>query len=204
MTTTMPKVMTGFCNVGSCEGTRPKGILSGTPMKTCPMWMTCSCTCHEQITKMFEMTGRERIEVPNPEYVPYQRDFWMPSFEDRLPEPTPDVPTEDTLQVTATGRVRKGGLEAAVQRVVLSWSERVPAEREDCTVAFLSEQIYKAERDTLEKPPSLGAVAAVLDRWTKYGYALIGHKPVRVIGLTPEGKEKGLDWCRARFKAKGK
>jgi hypothetical protein len=195
-------MISGFCDVGSHEGTRPKGWSSGTPMKTCPYWLSCGCDCHKEVTRMFEMTGQERIEVPNPEYRPYERTFWMPSLEDKLPEPQADVVEhDDHLQVTATGRTRKGSLETAVQKVVLAWQELPVAQRiEGLSVKDISEKVYENEGASLEKPPSLGAVAAVLDRWVKYGYVMLGTKPVRVVTLTKEGKENGLEWCRARFK----
>jgi hypothetical protein len=196
--------LTGFCDSKFCEGTRAKDW-TGKPVKTCPFWQTCPCDCHTVVTRMFEMAGMERVLQENPEYVPFERTWWMPSDEPDygLPEPTPDS-AEDVgvaeVRLTESGRVRKGGLEVAVQKVVLDWSAGVPGEREDCTVKYLSEQVYKNESGVLEKAPSLGAVAAVLDRWEKYGYVLLGHKPVRVIGLTPDGRKNGLDWCRARYK----
>lgn len=196
--------LTGFCDVGSHEGTRAKSW-SGQPMRTCPFWETCPCECHETITRMFEMAGRERLPQENPEYVPYQRDFWMPSDDPtyRMPDAAPDVVTsEDKLEVTASGRVRKGGLEIAVQKVVLAWLEDADLGTRIVGLAVkdISDRVYENEGAALEKPPSLGAVDAVLKRWDGYGYVLLGHKPTRVIGLTPDGKENGLDWCRARSK----
>jgi hypothetical protein len=194
--------VSGFCDVGSHEGTRAKSY-TGIPLKTCPFWMSCGCDCHKEVTRMFEMSGQERIEVPNPEYRPYQRTFWMPSDDPNygLPKPQEESIPDDKLQITPTGRVRKGGLEIAVQRVVLAWMELPVMERIDgLAVKNIAERVYENEGAALDKPPSLGAVAAVLDRWVTYGYVLLGQKPVRVISLTKEGKENGLDWCRARFK----
>lgn len=199
--------LTGFCGVGQHEGTKPRGH-NGKPLKVCEFWQVCTCDCHKQITAMFEMSGRERVPVPNPEYVPYQRDFWMPSDDPDfgLPEAHPDVAeggqlvvTDRQVQVTEGGRTRKGDLEYAVQRVCLDWNVE---KAEYCTVKYISETVFANESAALDKPPSLGAVAAVLSRWEKYGYALLGTKPVRFVMLTPQGREKGLEWCRANFKKK--
>lgn len=205
----MSKHITGFCGIGSHEGTKPKSP-SGKPLKTCEDWVVCGCDCHKQITSMFEMTGRERVPVPNPEYITPERTYWMPSDEPNygLPEPSPDigqggalVAERGAVQITESGRTKKGDLERAVQRVCL-WPL---SEGEDYySVKYISQKVYENEAAALEKPPSLGAVAAVLQRWEKYGYAMLGRNPVRFVMLTLAGKENGLDWCRANYKAKGK
>jgi hypothetical protein len=195
--------VTGYCSAGSHEGTRPKGILTGTPMKVCESWQDCGCPCHGQITKMYEMTGQERVPVPNPEYRPYERDYWMPSDEPsyKMPEAAPDVVDgEAALQITPTGRTRKGGLEAAVQRILLTWMDRPVMERLDgLSVKDIAASVLENEPQ-LEKEPSLGAIGAVLDRWEQCGYVMLGRKPVRIISLTLDGKNNGLEWCKARFK----
>lgn len=197
----------GFCSVGHHEGTKPKGAITGAPLKVCEMWQECTCPCHAEITRMFEMGGQVRIAVPNPEFVPYERTYWMPSDDPtyKMPVAQPDVVVKDDhLQITETGRTRKGSLESAVQRVVLEWMERPVMERiEGLVVKDIAERVYEKEGAALDKPPSLGAVGAVLDRWNKYGYVMLGAKPVRVISLTKDGVEKGLEWCRARAKKEG-
>jgi len=197
------KYLSGFCgSTGQCEGTRPKGW-NGTPLKTCPFWQTCTCNCHTELTRMFEMTGQERIPVPNPEYIPYARTYWMPSDDPdyKMPDAAPDVASTDEVQITATGRVRKGGLEIGVQKVLLAWMERPVMERIDgLDVKTISALVYENEGATLEKAPYLGAIGAVLDRWEACGYVMLGRKPVRIVGLTADGKEKGLDWCKAKAK----
>lgn len=193
----------GFCKSGWHEGTRAKDW-RGNPAPVCLLVNQCPCECHTEITRMFEMAGRERTPQDNPEYVPYTRTFWMPSDEPDygLPEAHPDeVAEDDHLIVNASGRTRKGSLEGAVQRVVLEWLELPVMQRiEGLAVKEIADRVYEKEGAALEKPPSLGAVAAVLDRWEKYGYVLLGTKPVRVVALTPDGTQNGLDWCRARAK----
>jgi hypothetical protein len=197
----------GFCNSGWHEGMRAKDW-RGNPAPVCKLAKTCPCDCHKELDRMFEMAGRERVIQDNPEYVPYHRTFWMPSDDPNwgLPEAVPDAPqVDDHLEVTESGRTRKGSLESAVQRIVLKWLELPVMERiEGLNVKEISERVYQEEGAALEKAPSLGAVGAVLDRWDKCGYVMLGAKPVRVIALTKDGKEKGLDWCKARAKKEGR
>lgn len=210
----MAGYVTGYCNIGSHEGTKPKGAITGAPMKTCEAWAECKCDCHAQITKMFEMTGQPRVPVPNPEYAPPERTYWMPSDDPNygLPEASPDIVqgggvlvAERTVQITEGGRTKKGDLEYAVQRVCLAPIDKTISPEDDYySVKYISQAVYEAESAALEKPPSLGAVAAVLSRWEKYDYAMLGKNPVRFVGLTPQGREKGLDWCRAQYKKKAK
>lgn len=209
----MATYISGFCNIGSHEGTKPRSP-SGKPLKTCEAWGSCACDCHKQITQMFDMTGRARVPVPNPEYVPPQRTYWMPSDDPNygLPEASPDVVqggglavAERTVQITEGGRTRKGDLEYAVQRVCLAPINKALSPEDDYySVKYISQAVFENESAALDKPPSLGAVAAVLSRWEKYDYAMLGKNPVRFVMLTPQGREKGLEWCRANFKAKGK
>lgn len=199
---------TGFCTSGFHEGTRAKDW-KGTPVKTCPFWESCPCDCHESVTKMFEMMEMPRVLQENPEYVPYKRTFWMPSDDPTyaMPEATPDLAEDGSVavgerevKVTATGRTQRGGLEFWVQRECLAWLlDHDPGEL--CTPRFLSEEIARVEGIA---PPSQGAIAAVFDRWTKYGYAVIEKKPQRFERLTEQGEKMGLDWCRANAKKAAK
>lgn len=62
------KFVTGFCSIGSHEGTRPFSA-SGEPMKVCSFYDTCPCTCHMEIDQMYEMAGLPRDEPEQtPEY----------------------------------------------------------------------------------------------------------------------------------------
>lgn len=52
-----------------------------------------------------------------------------------------------------------------------------------------------------EKPPSTGAVTAVLTRWTKYGFITVNEKPFSFKAFTPQGEKYGLEGCYDRYKA---
>jgi hypothetical protein len=200
--------VTGFCSIGSHEGTKPKSP-SGKPMKVCEAWETCSCDCHASITKMCEMVGQPRLPMPNPEYVTPERTYWMPRDEPGfgLPEAHPEINAggvavaEKVITVTATGRTQRGGLEFWVQRECLAWLvDRDP--EYGMPVRILSDEIGRIEGIN---PPSQGAIAAVFDRWVKYGYAIISEdRPKRFLGLTEQGEKMGLDWCRANAKKQAK
>jgi len=199
--------ITGFCSIGSCEGTRPKGALTGTPMKTCEAWQSCSCKCHQQITMMSEMAQMERVVQINPEYKAPERTWWMPEDEpDYAPlavseftatgDMAPEV-IERVVSSTASGRTERGGLEFWVQRECLAWV--LDPHPDTCSPAYLSREIARIEGI---KEPSQGAIGAVFNRWEANGYAVIGRKPTRFISLTELGKANGLEWCKAEAKKK--
>lgn len=200
------KYLSGFCSNGQCEGSKPVGW-NGTPLKTCWLIETCSCECHENLDKMFEMTGRPRILVDVSGYKAPERTWWMPSDDpDWSMDAAPEINTEGVavvekpVHVTPTGRTSRGGLESWVQRECLNWLLDKDPEY-GLPVRIISEEIARVEGIN---PPSQGAIAAVFDRWVKYDYAVFADKPRRFVGLTPQGQEKGLDWCRANYKAKSK
>jgi hypothetical protein len=205
--------MSGFCCVGHCEGTNPKGALSGTPMQTCTFADSCTCNCHATITKMFEMTGLERTVQQNPSYVPVERTWQLPSVEERLAmrsrktetavptivaSPVPDVLPPDAVvefAPTESGRRPKGELEDRVKKVTDAWTgmASLGGKMRDCTPAWIAEQIDE------ENPPSTGAITAVFDRWVAYGFATVEKKPTRFTGYTPEGVKKGLYTMKAEY-----
>lgn len=200
--------LTGFCSMGQHEGTKPRGY-NGTPLKVCEFWQVCTCDCHKQITQMCEMTGTPRVPMPNPEYIVPPRTYWMPSDEPgyALPTGAPEIDAEGVaipekvVKTTETGRTQRGGLESWVQRECLAWLvDRDP--EYGLTVRILSDEIGRIEGIT---PPSQGAIAAVFDRWVKYDYAIIStDRPRRFLGLTDQGQQNGLDWCRANYKKMAK
>lgn len=194
----------GICQTGAHEGTRPKSY-AGVPRQVCLLsW--CECECHKKLDEMFAMMEMERTPQDNPEYIPPERTYWMPSDdpEYRMPAASSDF-TEDgsvavlekEVKVTDSGRTQRGGLEFWVQRECLAWILDHD-EGELCTPKFLSAEIARVEGI---KPPSQGAISAVFDRWERYGYARIGRdRPQRFLGLTEQGEKQGLDWCRANAK----
>lgn len=209
------KTKSGFCGIGSCEGTKPKSA-SGTPMRTCDFIETCSCDCHKLITKMFEIAEQPRQVMDNPEYKPFKSPYWMPSLEDIAREraalsngddtdahhdikrPASDaIPPLVTHSFTPTpsGRAARGELETWVNDACGEWL--VEKYSWDCTPLFISEKIAKREGI---QAPSTGAITACLTRWKELGYAQIGKKPIRFINFTPEGVKLGLDVMKEQAK----
>lgn len=205
------KIKTGFCGNGNCEGTNKKSF-SGQPMKTCQFYLTCACECHDQIGKLFEMTGQTRILVDSSGYVVPKSEFVMPesSSRDTLSTSDPDTPPrtdEDgptdpapapvarSFQPTASGRTARGQLEVWVLNQCTIW--KVEQFDFPCTPAWISKNIA---HDEAIPPPSVGAISAVFDRWVKLGFAVIEKKPTRFTGFTPEGERLGLDKMKANAK----
>lgn len=213
---------TGFCSNGQCEGLKPRSP-SGKPLKTCTRivmyrsktW-SCNCKCHADLDRMFEMMGMERFIEQNPEYVPEKPTYVMPTLEERvalsierrstpsvvIESPAPDhVPATvaRSFQPTASGRSGRGELELRVKQTCDQWVVDQP--EESCTPQWISDQIVeKFGVNESGHAPSVGAINAVFERWTKLNFALIGRKPVRFIGYTDEGVKHGLDGLKIRAK----
>jgi len=208
------KFTTGFCNnfgkTLQCEGT--KASSHGVPLKTCPKWLECPCECHYRIDKIFKMTGMERQEMPNPEFIPTVSDFVMPAVEEPVAADvaaTPDGVTAPPAHEhavaatdgpstaplaerrTPTGRAARGGLEAQV------WEACRAATGDTITPKLIGEMI--AEKYTIPTPSS-GAINAVWDRWSKLGFATQAKKPNRFTGFTGEGTWEELARMKSRAK----
>lgn len=212
------KYKTGFCQNGDHEGSARKSP-TGKPKKTCDWWKRCPCDCHIQFDRMFAMSGMPRQVVDNSGYSPDHGGFWMPSLEERArmaalskttgpvaprieESPLPDAVPATIVRVftpTASGRAAPGELELWVKQHCDIWL--VEAERFPCTPAYLSEEIGRAQGI---KPPSVGAITAVFQRWVKIGFAEIGAKPARFIKYTDDGVRLGLEGCKTRHKMKRK
>lgn len=208
------KYRTGFCGIGLCEGTKPHSA-SGVPMKTCPAYLTCPCDCHKALFKMFQMSEMPRLLVENPEYHPPHREFWMPSDDPNygltplssdedtdtrlaVESPAPDIVPPSvgrSYAPTATGRAARGELESWVKEVCDVWL--IEKYQMLCTPAWISEEI--ADMQAI-KPPSVGAISAVFERWVKLGFANIAKKPTRFLNYTEEGKSLGLEALKIRAK----
>lgn len=206
------KHLTGFCNEngkpGQHEGTKPKDW-RGVPMITCPFWETCPCECHKNVDFLFEATGMERREVPNPEYIPDHGNFAIPVMVDDplgtvassvdgvitppTMEQTSTVPpqaaqTPLAQRRTVTGRAARGGLEAQVWDACTHFLDLGKIEGEvefddPITPKLVCEWI--ADRYKIPTPSS-GAVNAVWDRWEKLGFAKTAKKPNRFLGFEGE------------------
>lgn len=59
-------------------------------------------------------------------------------------------------------------------------------------------------RDGLDETPSTGAVASVLDRWVKYGFAVLNDKPKAFVGYTDAGRTDGLSALKKNYAEKQK
>ena len=204
-----PKYITGFCGIGCHEGMRPRGH-TGAPLKVCTFWIECVCECHANVTKMFEMTGRERMPLQNPEYEDPKSTYIMPTFEEiakaRLAEESNKVVTlrkpievveTQTFDATPTGKRARGQLE---DQVLLVCSQFVRGQLE---IEVLTPQLVARSIDEVE-PPSVGAIGAVFDRWTRIGFARCAKKPVRFESFTAEGLEHGLEYMKDKFKSEAK
>lgn len=217
------KFKTGFCANGFCEGTKPKSF-SGKPVKTCEHWMTCGCDCHTLIDEMMKMAEMVREEVPNPEYVPTPRTWWMPeddptfdvsqplsSFDgtdtpgtDERPSNTPPNGAHGPLRpvsqpvfaATPTGRRARGQLEYDVLSVCIDFANDV-FDWTECTPKLVSERIGKLHA---EEPPSTGAINAVWDRWEKLGFAEQAKKPSRFVRFLGDGSIQNLERIKAQAK----
>lgn len=102
---------------------------------------------------------------------------------------------------TTTGRGR-GELEAKVMKVTEAFEDGkidLP-DGQALTPHFIAKQIAKNEG--LEKPPSTGAVSAVIKRWEEYGYALTDDKPFAYRRISAAGKKQGLDTLKEKHREK--
>ena len=187
---------TGFCGRGQHEGTRPKSP-SGTPMKVCLNYDQCKCECHELYNQMHELSGIPRTGHDNPEYVPYVRSFWVPTF-DQMEEARAatsaeslGVPTPTKVATISRGRAI-GVLETNVKAICDLWL--ASGTDEYCTTKYVSDYIYV----NYEIRSGDGAIREVFLRWERDGYAMIGQKPLRYMGLTLDGMKFGLEKLRER------
>lgn len=212
------KYKTGWCQRGWCEGSNPK-TFSGKPAPTCKSWATCPCNCHSMYDQMFAATDRPRELVNNSEYRAPKNIFWMPSPEERIAlhasseVARPDAPTvvesplpdavpvtlRRTYTPTATGRAARGELESWVKDECDIWI--VEQDGSLCTPVYLANEIGRKQGI---KPPSVGAISAVFDRWVKIGFANVEKKPTRFISYTELGVRIGLEGCKDKAKREAK
>ena len=209
------KYKTAFCAKGRCEGTQPTDW-KGAPMSTCKIWQTCPCDCHLMYDRMYAATDKPREVVNNSAYRVDKSLFIMPSPEERvamhalsetvrpdapqlvespLPEAVPAT-IRRTFTPTATGRAARGELESWVKDTCDVWI--VENDGSLCTPTMIAEEI--AREQGLARPPSVGAINAVFDRWVKIDFAVIEKKPTRFIKYTEQGVKIGLDGCKDKAK----
>jgi hypothetical protein len=102
---------------------------------------------------------------------------------------------------TRTGIAAKGQLEERVNSICTFWALCEVKPVDHCTPAWIARII--ADRDNI-KEPSVGAIGAVFDRWSKIGYAVREYKPVRFTEFTALGKQLGLEGCKEKSRRERK
>ena len=213
------KFKTGFCNIGSCEGTRPKGH-KDKPLPTCSFYMTCPCECHTKLDKMFKDIGETRILIENPEYQPEVTEFNIEDYintgdsrdasmgggvigPDGVEWPATSQPARspDALATrrTETGRAARGGLEAQVWQMIVTFNEKGLGEF--ITPRILADAI--AEEHKIPTP-STGAIGAVFNRWESLGFASQTKKPVKFGGFLGKGTWEELIILKGKAKRQRK
>lgn len=210
------KYKTGLCGNGCCEGTNPKNVF-GHALPTCTHWQTCSCKCHLFYDEMFKVAGEQRTAVDNSSYAPDKGDFVMPSMDEIIASRVSSSATQtsppqilqserpDVIPATVTrtygptpsGRAARGELESQVKWACDLWLVEAPPWA--CTPRWISEEIAKQYGI---KPPSVGAIDAVLNRWVTIGFAIKETKPTRFSAYTEDGIKLTLEGCKQRAKRK--
>ena len=201
----MSTYITGFCATGGHEGTANKSP-SGLFLRSCrgtysvpvshaygkQVQVICTCACHAAFNEIREMmAAMGKIDIPAapvaPKETPTPTGGPVPT---QRPAPattqaaTGLLPfqraTVEGMVRTETGRAAKGQLEEQVRLALVKYQVFVDAGM--ITPAYLSRAIDK------EKPPSQGAIGAVMDRWEKKGLIQIGRKPLRIAKVTSLGE----------------
>lgn len=188
-----------------------KGKLTGRRID-----MKCGCDCHAMLDKMFEMAGMERVMQENPEWhEPPELAKMRACLEDIrrdsadralqsarkdvvvVQSQMPDILPPDvvgTFSETPTGRKARGQLEDEVKKITDMWTAMNAGDLRPCTTVWIAEMI------NADRPPSTGAITAVLERWAAYGFATMAKKPTRFTGYTPEGIRDGLHLMKSNYK----
>lgn len=106
---------------------------------------------------------------------------------------------DDTKSTKANGRGR-GELESQVLDIAERYEDGKITldEGKSLTPHFIAKTI--AEEKGLEKPPSTGAVAAVIKRWEDYGFALTDEKPYAFRRRSANGKKQGLEALKQKHR----
>lgn len=207
------KYKTGFCQNGDCEGSS-KRSKNGSARRTCDLWKVCPCDCHKMYDMMFAQSEMPRNLVDNSGWSPDHGRYLMPTPEERMAAIASSMPNRHhtpvlvesaaptlvpatirrTFAPTATGRAARGELAAWVKDECDIWL--IDESGNPCTPVYLAESIAKTQG--FGKPPSVGAIDAVLKRWVNIGFAVIEKKPTRFVKYTEQGVSLGLEGCLAK------
>ena len=155
---------------------------------------------------MFEAANLPRIPMQNPDYREPVNSFILPSKEERIAaivaekmeriqqaERPLDVVKFAQFEDTPSGKRARGQLEDEVLYVCSQFS-RGELDEEILTPAIIGALIDESN------PPSVGAIVAVFNRWTKIGFANYAQKPLRFESFTAAGLERGLQKMKVEFK----
>ena len=117
-----------------------------------------------------------------------------------------EAPVDQTGEETAPKRKRqnlrpRGWLELDVKSITDRFvtGEITLPEGQHMTPHRVAQLVKDLE--SLDEPPSSGAVAAVFKRWDELGFAQIGTKPVAFIDYTDEGRSVGLSALKEQRQA---
>ena len=111
-----------------------------------------------------------------------------------------DTATEETTEQDDDEqkfRRSRGSLESDVKSICDKFvtGEVKLGDNENLTPHRISRLIK--DHESLDAPPSVGAVAAVLNRWEKIGFAEVEYKPFRFIDYSEAGRTDGLTALKA-------
>lgn len=213
---------TGACLAGWHEGSRPR--CHGEPVKTCDAYQLCPCECHTQIDELFQLQGKPREVVLNPDYQPK---LHAHLFAEECIVPDGIVVNQSPGELiclapglvpahlvrkfgtTPSGRFARGELEIKVKEVVDAWTvEREFSDRDEfgspqiepCTPPYVANEISKATGTKV----AFGGVNSVFNRWKEMDIALFADHPYRLIAYTPAAIELGYDRLKERYERQHK
>lgn len=194
-----------------CVGGRHEGFVQSGACKGAFGWAGkthyCRCACHCYIREVPPGTDFE----PPP---PPERDPLKPTLAEELrawgrrneeaiglyrptERPTERV-TDDTI--TDSGRRARGALELQVLRIAQEY-EAGNIEFDDNEDPWLTPQtISDLIKDTYGvAAPSTGAIRNILVKWGEMSFAVVKEHPLRLVLITPLGKEMGHEQLRGRL-----
>lgn len=206
-TTTENKYITQHCANGSCEGTKKISAL-GASFVACRgqysyrgRMITCTHDCHEMFRQLREITGITdsvgpvvieqtsilgRLSVTGFLHPTVTTTAAIPIERDGHADPTG---ANEPFSPTPSGQRARGQLEeqvrTEVQRFFNAGVEMI------ATLGLTPTLLAKAINQN--KPPSQGAVYAVLKRWERDGLVTLAEKPFRLVGITDLGKRRLMD-----------
>lgn len=113
-----------------------------------------------------------------------------------------EIPEIVEFSPTASGRRARGQLGNLLDHICKKWmigsaSEGYP---EQCSAEWLAKAVTALDG----KPTSTGAVARVLNKWSKLQYAMVEEHPLRFVGLTIQGMELGVEELEQQSKKKSR